>query len=507
MREPTTRVSRLRVNQWFGLSAGLLLAVALLGVAIGLASLHRLTMARQLLADRLDPAATAVLRLDAAMLNEETGVRGYQLTGRDAFLTPWRTGRSEQAAARADLANRAAGHGVSQLRADLAELDRRAATWVDGYAVPAIEQVRRQGRAAPDDARLTAGKARFDALRAALARTQQNLLASRTAARDRLDAAANTALGVFIAFGVLLVVALLAFTATLRAVAIAPLERLVQQVRRVARGEFDRSVGVNAAREIVTLGEDIDTMRRRILAEAADLQRSNAELEQFAYVASHDLQEPLRKVASFCQLLQSRYGGQLDERADQYIEFAVDGAKRMQVLINDLLAFSRVGRANAPMTEVDLGTVVRAATSNLAAGIEDSGATVEADGLPTVPGDPGLLTLMFQNLIGNAIKFRGDEPPHVRISARADPDAGGWAITVADNGIGIDPTYAERIFVIFQRLHSRASYEGTGIGLAMCRKIVEHHGGRIWLATNGGGPGSTFTLTLPAARDPEESAT
>jgi light-regulated signal transduction histidine kinase (bacteriophytochrome) len=148
---------------------------------------------------------------------------------------------------------------------------------------------------------------------------------------------------------------------------------------------------------------------------------------------------------------------------------------------------------------------VRAATNSLAAGIEDTGATVEADGLPTVPGDPGLLALMFQNLIGNAIKFRGDDPPHVRISARTDPDSDGWAVTVADNGIGIDPTYAERIFVIFQRLHSRASYEGTGIGLAMCRKIVEYHGGRIWLAANGG-PGSTFTFTLPAARDPEESA-
>jgi light-regulated signal transduction histidine kinase (bacteriophytochrome) len=280
----------------------------------------------------------------------------------------------------------------------------------------------------------------------------------------------------------------------------------VEQVRRVSRGEFDRAVHVDAASEIVTLGQDIDVMRRRILAEAADLQRSNSELEQFAYVASHDLQEPLRKVASFCQLLQSRYGGQLDERADQYIDFAVDGAKRMQVLINDLLAFSRVGRANHALTEVGLAAVVRAAEENLGSLVEDSGAVVEVGELPAIKGDPGLLTLLFQNLIGNAIKFRGEDTPRVRITAQAEEGESSYTVTVADNGIGIDAEYAERIFVIFQRLHSRATYDGTGIGLAMCRKIVEHHGGRIWLASDGDGPGSTFTITLPADRDSEETA-
>jgi signal transduction histidine kinase len=506
MREPPTHLSRLRLGQWFGLSTGLVLVVALLGVGIGLVAITRLTTARELLADRLDPAATAALRLNAAMLNEETGVRGYLLTGREPFLEPWTNGRTEQAAARRDLARHAAGHDVTQLRTDLAQVDRRIADWVDGYARPTIAQVERHGRAAPNDASLTAGKARFDAVRAALGTTQRNLLGARTAARQRLDTAAHTVLGVFIGFGGLLLIALLAATTTLRAVAIAPLGRLVHQVRRVARGEFERSVGVDAAKEIVALGNDVDTMRRRILAEAADLQRSNAELEQFAYVASHDLQEPLRKVASFCQLLQSRYGGQLDERADQYIAFAVDGAKRMQVLINDLLSFSRVGRDEGPMSEVDLGAAVRAAESNLAARIEESGATVETGELPTVNGDPGLLTLMFQNLIGNAIKFRGEAAPHVRIEAGAQEDSDCWRVSVSDNGIGIDEQYAERIFVIFQRLHSRASYEGTGIGLAMCRKIVEHHGGRIWLAPNGGGGGTTFTFTLPVQRHPEESA-
>jgi signal transduction histidine kinase len=508
MSEPQSRLARLRLGQWFGLTTGLLAIVALLGLGLGVVALFRLTDARELLADRLDPASTAALRLNAAMLNEETGVRGFLLTGQDEFLQPWDQGRRDQAAARRALAASAAGAGTAVLRRDLVMLDRRIAAWVDGYAVPTIARVRRNGRATTNDATLTAGKGRFDALRVSLGATQANLQRERNAARDRLDSAANTALVVFIGFGVLLLLAVVVASATLRAVAIVPLGRLVAQVRRVARGDFDRTVEVDAAREIVHLGQDIDTMRRRILAEAADLQRSNAELEQFAYVASHDLQEPLRKVASFCQLLQARYRGSMDERADQYIDFAVDGAKRMQVLINDLLSFSRVGRNPADLTDVELSAVVRAAENNLAGRIEDSGATVEVGELPTVHGDPGLLTLVFQNLIGNAIKFRGDETPHVRIDARADADSDCWRVTVADNGIGIDADYAERIFVIFQRLHSRATYEGTGIGLAMCRKIIEHHGGRIWLSPNGegSGHGTTFAFTLPRERETEESA-
>jgi signal transduction histidine kinase len=491
-----SRLPRLRLAQWFGISAGLLLAVALVGVALGLASLHRLTDARELLIDRLDPATTSTERLTAAMLSEETAVRGYLLTGREQFLAPWFTGRRDQAGARRDLDRVAAGGG-ERLRTDLAALDAAIAAWTDGYALPTITSVRRHCRAAAGDAALDAGKERFDRIRASLDGLARHLAASRVAARERLSHAADTVQLVFVGFGVLLLLAVVISLGILRTVAIRPLNELVRQVRRVSRGEFDRSVSVDAAREIVQLGADIDSMRRRILAEAEDLKRSNAELEQFAYVASHDLQEPLRKVASFCQLLQSRYGGQLDERADQYIGFAVDGAKRMQELINDLLAFSRVGRAGAPGRDVDLGAVVRAAEGNLAERIQESGATVEVGELPTVRGDSGLLTLVFQNLIGNAIKFRGEDPPLVRIEARTDGDGGPWELTVADNGIGIEGEYADRIFVIFQRLHSRATYEGTGIGLAMVRKIVEHHGGRVWLEPGTERPGSTFRITLP----------
>ena len=186
-----------------------------------------------------------------------------------------------------------------------------------------------------------------------------------------------------------------------------------------------------------------------------------------------------RKVASFTQLLERRYQGQLDERADQYIAFAVDGAKRMQVLINDLLTFSRVGRLLREHVEVDAGDLVAQALANLSLVIEETGAQVTVDELPRVSGDVSLLTGVFQNLISNAVKFRTDAPPRVHVGVR---DAGEqWEFCVADNGIGIEADYAERIFVIFQRLHPKDAYPGTGIGLAMCRKIIEYHGGRIWL--------------------------
>jgi light-regulated signal transduction histidine kinase (bacteriophytochrome) len=197
-------------------------------------------------------------------------------------------------------------------------------------------------------------------------------------------------------------------------------------------------------------------------------------------------------------MLARRYEGKLDERADQYIGFAVDGAKRMQELINDLLAFSRVGRLSTEAAaEVDTADLVARAETTLAARLEESGGRVVVEGeLPVVRAEAGLLALVFVNLIGNGLKFRGPEPPLVRVSAHRDGDF--WRFTVADNGIGIEAEYADRIFIIFQRLHPRASYEGTGIGLAMCRKVIEYHGGRIWLDTAAGG-GAVFHFTLPVA--------
>ena len=204
-------------------------------------------------------------------------------------------------------------------------------------------------------------------------------------------------------------------------------------------------------------------------------------------------------------MLERRYAGQLDERGEQYIAFAVDGAKRMQALINDLLAFSRVGRIERPRELVDMNELVAHTTSALGLVIEEAGATVAVEGcLPEVYAERTLLGLVFQNLIANAIKFRADQPPYVRVSARRDGDY--WEFAVADNGIGIDPQYADRIFVIFQRLHPRDAYEGTGIGLAMCRKVIEYHGRHIWVQAGQNGNGSTFASPCrrptPPARRP-----
>jgi light-regulated signal transduction histidine kinase (bacteriophytochrome) len=234
-------------------------------------------------------------------------------------------------------------------------------------------------------------------------------------------------------------------------------------------------------------------------AQAEDLKRSNEELEQFAYLASHDLQEPLRKVASFCQLLQRRYAGQLDARADQYIEFAVDGARRMQALINDLLAFSRVSQSAPAPSHVSSDTALAQAKANLADDLEKSGATIQAGHLPFVLAERPLLTAVFQNLLSNSIKFAGPQPPRVVIGARRD--GRNWEFSFTDHGIGIDGGDADKIFGLFQRLHERSAYPGTGVGLALCRKIIERYGGRIWLDAGKGKDGTTFKFTLPAADD------
>ncbi|MEW6333824.1 MAG: ATP-binding protein [Thermodesulfobacteriota bacterium] len=252
--------------------------------------------------------------------------------------------------------------------------------------------------------------------------------------------------------------------------------------------------GRNAA---LTFVRDI-TERRRAEQElkraVTDLERSNRDLEQFAYVASHDLQEPLRMVSSYTELLARHYEGRLDEKARKFIDYARDGAVRMQALINDLLMYSRIGTRGRPPEAVDTHALLGEAHRNLAAQIEENRAIITNDGLPTVRADASQLVQVFQNLISNAIKYQGEGAPHIHVAAREDGQE--WVFSVRDNGIGIEKQYAERVFVIFQRLHTRQEYPGTGIGLALCKRIVERHGGRIWFASEPGS-GTTFFFTIP----------
>lgn len=294
-----------------------------------------------------------------------------------------------------------------------------------------------------------------------------------------------------------------------------PLASLRASARAITAGNLKVRADISGPEEVTSLAQDFNKMTEtligrnraleRSIAErkhaeealarhARELARSNAELEQFAYVASHDLQEPLRMVTSYLQLLQRRYGDRLDSEADEFIDYAVDGATRMQTLIRDLLAYSRVGTKGKPLQSTDCQAVFDRAVADLHAAIAESGAVVTGDGLPTVVADGTQLEQLLQNLLANAIKFRSDKSPEVRVGAEYID--GQWRFHVRDNGLGIDPEYANRIFVIFQRLHSRREYPGTGIGLAICKKIVERHGGRIWVESEPG-KGSTFYFTIP----------
>jgi PAS domain S-box-containing protein len=255
---------------------------------------------------------------------------------------------------------------------------------------------------------------------------------------------------------------------------------------------------LGSERCLIGMGVDISEKKRAerdLQRRTEDLVRSNAELEQFAYVASHDLQEPLRAVASYAQLLERRYAGRLDEEADKFIERITGAVARMQRLIRDLFAYSRVGRSGDTKSAVDCNVLIQHVVDDLAAAVAESGAEISWSELPTVRVDPRQMRQLMQNLIGNALKFRGDVRPRVHVSAERSDSS--WIYTVQDNGIGIDPQYFDRIFVIFQRLHGRRAYEGTGLGLALCKKIVEGHGGQIWVESEIG-KGSAFRFRLPA---------
>ena len=467
--------------------------------------------------ERVDPALVTLGDLRGALVDQETGVRGFALAGDPRFLAPYQRGQQVAAEASARLEDLLAG---DELVDEVAAVDELVATWEAEIALPSVEATE-QGRAVvSSDAFQEEGRRQFDAIRAAIEDIDDGLTDQRREELDDLDTAARRATLAMLLQVAGLVLSGILIAVALNRVVVGPIQRLRRDARRVADGDLGHPVSGEGSPDLVDLGADVDAMRVRILEEvdqlnaasadlarqADDLARSNADLEQFAYVASHDLQEPLRKVSSFCQLLQKRYADQLDERANEYIRFAVDGAKRMQDLINDLLSFSRVGRTTETFDDVDLNDVVADIVDVLGPAVEDSHATIEVGELPVVRGDRRLLGATLQNLVSNALKFRGEDAPCVEITATlSDRPAGAeWVVTVSDNGIGIEPDYADQIFVIFKRLHNKTEYSGTGIGLALAKKIVEFHGGRIWLDDTPG-PGATFRLALPAPPTTERS--
>ncbi|MCU1396658.1 MAG: putative two-component sensor protein [Ilumatobacteraceae bacterium] len=493
---------------------GLSVLLVLTGVTL-VVVLHQADRALSEQVQRTYPARLAASQLLASLVDQETGLRGYALTGDEQFLGPYRQGLIDEEAARAEL-DRLIG-ADDPARLSLLTVDAAITAWRDQYA-----SLRTAGDTGTGtDASIQFGRQLFDRVRQTNADLDAQLANQLTSARDAANRDRHVVVIVLGLMAVVVVVAVVGLQRALKSSILRPMDQLAAQVRVVSRGEHGAPIRPHGPPDIREVGEGVESMRLElvgVLAEvesqrrglerkAAELARSNADLEQFAYVASHDLQEPLRKVASFCQLLEQRYSGKLDDRADQYIAFAVDGAKRMQLLITDLLTFSRVGRTSEGFVSVDLGLTVDKAWGGLEDQARTTGAQLAVDideRSRRVHGDASLLQMLLTNLLGNALKYRRqDLAPVVHVTATAEETAQGQMVRVdvADNGIGIPEEYAEKVFVIFQRLHGRDEYEGTGIGLALAKKVVEFHGGSIRVLPAPFG-GTCVSFTLPMEESP-----
>ena len=523
MKTPHVSSGRLGIRGWFYSVIGAMVVLVLGCSVVGVVVFERASQASNNLIASLGPARTSVVAMQSALVDEENGIRGYLLTRETTFLVPYYGGEQDEARSASQAISQLDGHTKALF--ELHQLQQQISSWRTAYAGPFIETV--QAGKTVSLSQLDAANTSFNALRDQFTALENEIDGERTLAvqklahiNDERDWTFAGMLGVFL-------LTVCGIVSMVQLMVLRPLNRLRLEARTVTEGAFDTPLTQNGPQDIRALSSGLEAMRARLVlaldaterqrealmqqkntldTQTEELRRSNEELEQFAYVASHDLQEPLRKVASFCQLIEKRYGEMLDERGKQYIDYAVDGAKRMQILINDLLTFSRVGRLNDRRERVELRSCLDDALDRLEYAVQDCGAKVElARPLPAVDGDPSLLSMLWQNLVGNALKFRSpDRPAQVVITWMPEPDHAGFVrISVADNGIGIPPEFTEKVFVIFQRLHSREAYSGTGIGLALCKKIVEHHGGRIWIETEQP-VGTRFSFTLPAAAAPAD---
>jgi signal transduction histidine kinase len=487
------------------------IAAIVVGTAIVWMGFASVLDARARLFDTLQPARLTAQELRTSVVDQETGLRGYALTHDDRLLQPYTSGRRNQTRTDERLRRLVLDDTAGPvIEARLDRIEEAMGDWSDTVADPVLD-----GPVdLPDlDGVFIRSTALFDEVRAELDTLDQTIDGEADQARRDLDhATERLVISIGAAIGLFGAV-VLGGGWILRRRVVAPIDQLVGAADAVASGRYDEPIEVTGPAEIERLAMRVSDMRSRIVGDLAtveaarvelarradELARSNADLEQFAYVASHDLQEPLRKVASFCQLIEQRYGDELDERGRSYIEFAVDGAKRMQALISDLLEFSRMGRSTQAFVDCDLDVIAHDVLEGFAD--ELNGATVAVGPLPTIPGDPTLYRALLQNLVGNAIKYRvAGEAPTICLGAERDGDQ--WRFECSDHGIGIEPAYRERVFAVFQRLHGRGEFEGTGIGLALCRRIVEFSGGRIWIDDPDDGVGTTVRWTLPAVQPP-----
>ena len=501
-------VTRSIQTWWSGLELSrkldLVIALVLLPIALVTASLGGIATnvnARTDVTAQYRNTAFAVYDLRVALLNIQTGYRGYALSGNRSFLEPYRLGLSESADALQHLKN------LQTFPQQIAALER--STKLYEVQVASNLELVKVGQALPSDLQelfLREEKRLFDGLRVEFQLLLDQALNGFFVTRQKVTTGLLWLSWLpWLAFG-LLAAAALAVRSGLRQLILDPIRKLERAAQGLADGDGSIRLEVRSNDEMGKLSATFNQTAVTLSLRTAELQRSNRDLEQFAYVASHDLQEPLRMVSSYTQLLGKRYAGKLDERADTYIHYAVDGANRMQALIHDLLKYSRAGTRQAPLLPTSATAVVNDVLRSFELLISESGAQITVGELPEVLADRVQLTQIFQNLIGNALKFRREGVAHnVTLSAEPDDSSGRamWRFTVLDNGIGIQKEYFERIFVIFQRLHTREAFSGSGIGLAICQRLIERHGGQIWLESVPD-EGSAFHFTLQAV-SPENS--
>jgi signal transduction histidine kinase len=431
----------------------ILLSSAILGVISYVSILNNQIQLAQLFGARLD-----IQNLIVHIVDQETGVRGYVTTNEQLFLQPYHQSRSDFDTLLSRIENNLTDLKLPLARQDIESISDLDQRWIARVAEPLIANPHQRNATTVE----ISGKGLVDSMRYSAVQADRDIQHAITRTVRRLQ---------YII--ILLSVISIAVIAILGSIAL-----------RIERGRL----------------EEERSLREQLAKRNVALERSNESLQEFAYVASHDLQEPLRTVASFTQLLQKRYAGKLGADADEFISYAVDGAMRMQQLINDILTYSRVTSHGKPLLEtVDVNSVAKKALANLYVAIEEHHAEIVVGELPTIQGDEIQLVQLLQNLVGNALKYNQSEHPRVEIASARESD-GQWRISVSDNGIGIAPEYHDRIFRIFQRLHTRGEYSGTGIGLAVCRRIVDRHGGRMWVESKDG-EGATFAFTLPASQE------